>query len=70
MKRFYLVLGLVAVVGAALLVYAATKPAERPPLAQTDIAALAAADSFPGYVSGSDSARVEVVEYADFECPH
>jgi protein-disulfide isomerase len=69
-KRFYIVLGIVAVIGAALLVYAATKPEDRPALAQADVEALAATDTFPGYVSGSDSARVEVVEYADFECPH
>src|SRR2546428_6306549 len=30
---------------------------------------VAAADGFRGYTLGSDAARVEVIEYSDFECP-
>jgi protein-disulfide isomerase len=48
MKRFYLLLGAVVVVGA--------------PVPVTN-------DSFPGYVLGRDSAPIEIVEYADYECP-
>jgi len=67
MKRFYLGLGAIAVVGIGLILFArirgtaATEPGVVP-------VAAAAAD-FEGHVMGSDSAPVTVIEYADFECP-
>src|SRR5436190_12196814 len=69
MKRFYVVLGVVAVVlGASLFVVlrqsggAAAAAASAPPVAVTD-------DGFRGYTLGSGDAVVEVTEYSDFECP-
>ena len=71
MKRFYLLLGAVAVV-AAVLIWQASRPssASAPDATDAPAVAITAADSaFRGYVLGSDSAPVEVVEYADYECP-
>lgn len=71
MKRFYLLLGVVAV-AAAVLIWLASRPSAGGVAAETDAApvAVSAADSaFRGYVLGSDSAPVEIVEYADYECP-
>jgi protein-disulfide isomerase len=71
MKRFYLLLGLVAVVG-AVLIWQASRPSSGGAPASTDEAPVAftAVDSaFRGYILGSDSAPVEIVEYADYECP-
>ena len=71
MKRFYLLLGLVAVAG-GVLIWQASRPGRGGAVAAGDTATLpfTPADSaFPGYVLGSDSAPVEVVEYADYECP-
>jgi len=69
MNRFYVVLGVVAVVlGASLFVVlrqsggAAAAAASAPPVAVTD-------DGFRGYTLGSGDAVVEVTEYSDFECP-
>jgi protein-disulfide isomerase len=71
MKRFYLLLGLVAVVG-AVLIWQASRPSTGGAAGSGDAAPVpvTAADSaFPGYVLGNDSAPVEIVEYADYECP-
>jgi protein-disulfide isomerase len=68
MNRFYLVLGGLAVVLAAALVYmlrgetSAPTAAATAPVAVTD-------DGFRGYTLGSDAAPVEIIEYGDFECP-
>jgi protein-disulfide isomerase len=68
MKGFYVVLGVVAVIGGGWLLYSA----HRGPTAGLGPAApvpVAVADGFRGFTLGSDSARVEITEYSDFECP-
>lgn len=67
MKGFYLALAAVAVIGAGLLVYQVTKPTVSIP---ANVAVLPADTAgFRGYVIGSDSAPVEIVEYGDYQCP-
>lgn len=68
MNRFYMVLGVVAVVGGGALFFSSrAKPVAG--LTWDGPAPAPAADGFNGYTMGSDSAPVEVVEYLDFECP-
>src|SRR5713101_7751040 len=68
MKRFYLLLAAVAVIGAgAMWLGSRSQPAQAP--AQNVPPPAPAADGFRGYTLGSPSARVEVTEYGDFECP-
>jgi protein-disulfide isomerase len=69
MKRFYLLLSVLGVAGAAAIWYAASaKPTSGGP-GPAAVSPVPAADGFSGFTMGSDSAPVEVVEYADFECP-
>ncbi|MFN8579579.1 MAG: thioredoxin domain-containing protein [Gemmatimonadaceae bacterium] len=64
-QRFYGLLGLVALVGAVFIGYQMTRPKAGPvtidpntPLPKAE-----------GYVIGNPSAPVQVIEFADFECP-
>jgi protein-disulfide isomerase len=67
-NRFYLALGGAALVGVALLIYLVKAP--KAVSIPADVTVLAADTAgFHGYLLGSDSARVEVVEYADYQCP-
>jgi len=66
MKRFYLLLVAVALVGAALL-YVAGKGKSASVSSVPDVPPVN--DGFKGYTLGADSAPVEVVEYVDYECP-
>jgi protein-disulfide isomerase len=72
MRRFYLLLVLVAVVAGVLMWRASRSTGGDVSAAAAAAPALVtAADSaFQGYVLGSATAPVEVVEYADFQCPH
>lgn len=67
-NRFYLVLGAVAVVGVALLAWLVMKPkGVSIPVGIT--VEVTDTSGFRGYLLGSDSAPVEVTEYADYQCP-
>jgi protein-disulfide isomerase len=67
-RAFYAALGVIAVVGIAAIWTARGRSSQGEPAVPLAPAALPAAD-FAGYVMGNDSARVEIVEYADFQCP-
>ncbi len=67
-SRFYLVLGGLALLGVIVLVWQMSRPKSTPiragvPVEVTDTS------GFRGYLLGSDSAAVEITEYADYQCP-
>src|SRR4026209_171084 len=67
-NRFYLVLGAVALAGIAALMYQVRMPkAVSIPANATVLTADTA--GFRGYQVGSDSALIEISEYADYQCP-
>lgn len=68
MKRFYLLLAGVAVVGVGVLAYLMTRPRSVSLPANVTVQASDTA-GFRGYLKGSDSAPVEITEYADYQCP-
>ncbi|MDQ3137094.1 MAG: DsbA family protein [Gemmatimonadota bacterium] len=68
MKRFYVILGVVAAVGVGLLGYLLSKPSTLSIPANVTVQPSDTA-GFRGYVKGSDSATVEITEYADYQCP-
>ncbi len=68
MKTFYSALLAVAVVGVGALFYQLTRPADKGIPANVIIQPADTA-GFSGYVMGSDSAPVEITEYADYQCP-
>lgn len=72
MRRFYLLLAVVAV-GAGVLMWKGSRSASgdvSAATAQSSVVVTAADSAFKGYVLGSATAPVEVVEFADFQCPH
>ena len=68
MKRFYAILAGVAVVGLGLLGYLMSRPKTVSVPANVTIQASDTA-GFRGYIKGSESAPVEITEFADYQCP-
>jgi protein-disulfide isomerase len=68
MKRFYGILAGVAVIGIGVLAYLLSRPRSVSIPANVTVQAADTA-GFRGYVKGSDSAAVEITEYADYQCP-
>ena len=66
-RKFYMTLGAIAIVGAAIVGYAATRPSAAETVTTVD-PTLAASGAPQGFVIGSPTAPVEIVEYGDFEC--
>ncbi len=64
-RGFYLVLAVLAVAGIGTISWLAARPSQ----AVTQIDTSVAPVPNQGHVIGSDSAPVEIVEFADFECP-
>jgi protein-disulfide isomerase len=67
LKRFYLVLAVVAVIGSGALVFLARRPTVSIPA--NVVVTTADTVGFRGYILGSADAPVEVTEYADYQCP-
>jgi protein-disulfide isomerase len=68
MKGFYTALVGVVVIGIGALGWMLTRPRTTSIPANVTVQAADTA-GFRGYVLGSDSAKVEITEYADFQCP-
>ncbi|CAN5730978.1 thioredoxin domain-containing protein [soil metagenome] len=68
MKRFYLILAVVAVVGVGALGFLVSRPGVSSIPADVTIQPADTA-GFRGYTKGSESAPVEITEYADYQCP-
>jgi protein-disulfide isomerase len=67
-SRPYLVIGAGAVIGIAILLYLVMRPKDVSVPADVTIAAADTA-GFRGYLLGSETAPVEISEYADYQCP-
>ena len=69
LNGFYVGLGAVAVVGTGALVMAMGRGGAALPSGPIEMSAIESAREFGGYVIGSPDAPVEIIEFADFECP-
>jgi len=64
-KGFWMAIGAVAVIGVGALSYVATRPKATSTKIDPTLPALKA----EGYLLGSPAAPIEIIEFADFECP-
>jgi protein-disulfide isomerase len=69
MKGFYAALAAVVVIGVGALGWMLSRPRTTSIPANVTVQAADTA-GFRGYLLGSDSAKVEITEYADFQCPY
>lgn len=67
LKRFYLVLAVVAVIGVGAMVVVSQRKAVSIPA--NPVVLVSDTAGFRGYVLGNDDAPVEVTVYADYQCP-
>lgn len=67
-KRFYLLIGVLAVAGIAVLWYL-SRSSSSPTIPVAVAVTEADTAGFRGYVLGSPEAPVEIIEYADYQCP-
>jgi len=65
---FYLLIGLLVVVGGGALYYLVGRPRDVSIPANVTVLEADTA-GFRGYLLGSDSAKIEISEYADYQCP-
>ncbi len=65
MRGFYILIGAIAVVGIGALSYLSARPKAAATQWDSSLPKLTAR----GHLEGSDSAQVQVIEFADFECP-
>jgi protein-disulfide isomerase len=68
MKAFYAALAAVAVIGLGVLGWMLSRPRTESIPANVTVQTADTA-GFRGYLLGSDSAKVEITEYADYQCP-
>ena len=66
-RAFYLIIALIAVGGIAALTYASTRPNAAANASPVDTTLPKVASQ--GYVMGSPTAPLEIIEFGDFECP-
>lgn len=66
---FYLILGAVAAAGVGGLAYAALKPSGTPTVTDAPTPTAPGSAQARGYLLGDSAAPVQIVEFADFECP-
>ena len=69
MKGFYVGFGALVVGGAGVLLVAMGRGAAELPSGPIEVAAIESGRGWGGYVVGDADAPVEIIEYADFECP-
>lgn len=67
-RAFYIIIAVIAVLGIAALTYVSTRPSQVATNLNPYDSTLPKVNS-EGYVMGSPSAPIEVVEFGDFECP-